>query len=77
MTKSSKFINSAERWFYPFAYIYYLPELTDFESPKNSFICLHSNAVHDTYANPGDDFESAKPEEADFSTIIFRNQVAT
>ena len=74
--KTSVINNLTKKWIAAFAYIYYLPELTDLNSQKNSFVCMHSNAVHDTYANPGDDFESTKQEDADLATMIYRNQVA-
>ncbi len=52
----------ARDWFHNFSHLYFLPELTDFSSEKNSFINIHSLATHEVRATPNADLESVNNE---------------
>ena len=54
--------DGAKKWMRAFSSLYYLPALTDFDSPKNTFINIHSMVTHDVDSvTIGSDFESIEP----------------
>ena len=50
--------HSTGMWLRSFSHLYYLPQLTDFKSSQDSFICIHSMAAHDAMVTPEEDLES-------------------
>ena len=55
-----KSVSGAERaWYRGFSNLYYLPQLTDFDSDSDSFFLLYSNdSAHEVRVTPGEDLES-------------------
>lgn len=56
LSESAQISSLARHWLALFSHLYYLPNLTDFESQKGAYISMHSMAAHDVY-KPLDDLE--------------------